>query len=125
MRWNAWWLSCKLAWGQRSFRILSVLIVAVMVIAILFFSEQVIAMGRHHETLAVHYNVYVGIDNVQRWQWSLLLPLGWCLFTLSDIGLAYVTYRRDREAAVSLLVFAGLGGLPWMAFLFYLTVLNR
>lgn len=82
-------------------------------------------MGQRHQTLAFHYNVYVGIDDVRAWEWSLLLPLGWIGFVGANMVFAYTIYRRDPQAALSLLVFAGLSCLPWMAFLFYLTVLNR
>ena len=86
---------------------------------------QVIAGSRHHETMATHYNVYVGIDNVSVWQWSLLFPLGWMLIVAFNVFLSYIFYRRDPQAATSLLLFSALACIPWMVFLFYLMVLNR
>jgi hypothetical protein len=125
VRWNAWWLSCKLAWAQVTFRIVSLLIALVVIGGTIFFVGETIAIGRHHPTLAIHYNVYVGIDDVRPWQWGLLLPLGWFLFSTINTMIAYVFYRRDPQAAMSLLLFTALACIPWISFLFYLTVLNR
>ena len=125
VRRHAWWLSWKLAWSHVVFRILTILIIAIVVLGTVYFTGQVIRMGQRHQTLAFHYNVYVGIDDVRPWQWSLLLPLGWALLVGANLVFAYTLYRRDPEAALSLLIFALLSGVPWMAFLFYLTVVNR
>ena len=107
------------------FRVVSLFIAATVLIGTGYFLEQVLTIGRHHQTLAVHYNVYVGIDDVRSWQWSLFLPLGWLVVTAINLFCSYIFYRRDPQVALSLLLFSGLTCIPWMAFLFYLTVLNR
>lgn len=96
-----------------------------VLVGTIFFFGEVVSAGRHHQTLAIHYNVYVGIDDVRVWEWNLLLPLGCFLITGINLFFAYIFYRRDPQVATSLLLFSGLACIPWMFFLFYLTVLNR
>jgi hypothetical protein len=72
----------------------------------------------------MHYNIYVGIDDVRGWEWVVALPMVWLVLTLLDITFAFGTYRSDQVLASTLVGLALFWSLPWAIFLFYLTVIN-
>lgn len=121
---NAWLFSAKLAWSHKIFRWASLLAVASALVMSGFFLWHVFPSARTSGTFVLHYNIYLGIDEVRSWIWVFLPPLMWIGITLLDIGLALGIYRADAFFAWSLLALAAAWALPWSVALFYLTSMN-
>lgn len=83
-----------------------------------------VPLRRQAETVIVHYNIYLGIDQVRPTHWLFLIPLVWWVFTLVDVGIAYGLYHKDPQLAMSLLYLALAWSVPWLVTLYYLTVVN-
>lgn len=97
-----------------------------MVVASTFFLLSVIPLGHQgHGTLVLHYNVYLGIDDVRAWSWILLLPAVWLVMSVLDLFVAYGLHRRDPQAATGLLVLGCASCIPWMMLFYYLIFMNR
>jgi len=89
-----------------------------------FFLWHVFPAAREHGTFILHYNVYLGIDEVKSWSWVFLPPLVWFGLTLLDVVLAFGIYQADAFFAWSLLVLAVAWAFPWSVALFFLTYIN-
>ena len=124
MRASAWMFSARLAWQRPYFRWMSLATVFMVVAGTLFFLGKILPMRTHTGTLVLHYNIYLGIDEVRSWMWALLLPSVWLLLTLLDLSVAFGSYRTDKQFAMSLIAFAFFWCLPWIGALFYLTLSN-
>ncbi len=97
---------------------------AILTIVVTIFLVKVLPRRGAGGTLVLHYNVYLGIDEVHDWYWIFLLPGVWLILTLADLFLAYGFYRKDKHLALSLILLAFFWGFPWTATLFYLSLAN-
>ncbi len=88
------------------------------------FVLNVLPSAKSHGSLIYHYNIYLGIDDVRGWEWSLILPGIWLLMTLVDVALAYGEFRTDKHLSAALVSLALAWSFPWMGALFYLSILN-
>ncbi|HVM90396.1 MAG TPA: hypothetical protein VMU11_00680, partial [Verrucomicrobiae bacterium] len=75
-------------------------------------------------TFAYHYTVYFGIDDLRAWWWVFFLPSVWIVLTVFDLLIAYGVFRRDQVLSSCLFALAALWAFPWLATLFYLSVIN-
>jgi len=121
---NGWLFSAKLAWSNQVFRWASILAVASALAMSGFFLWHVFPAARQNGAFILHYNVYLGIDEVRSWMWVFLPPLVWLGLTLFDVVLALGIYRADAFFAWSLLVLAVAWAFPWSVALFFLTYIN-
>lgn len=124
MRASAWMFSARLAWQRPYFRWMSLTTLLLVAAGSAFFLWKVLPTRTHAGTVVLHYNIYVGIDEVRAWTWAFLLPSVWLLLTLIDLAVAYGSYRSDKHFAMSLMTFAFFWCLPWAGALFYLTLSN-
>lgn len=125
MRWGPWLFSAKLAWRRRVLRYVTVVTCLLMVGMSGYYWARVLPAGRKSGTVVYHYNIYFGIDDIRAWPWAFLLPAVWIALTSACLFWAFVSYHQDSQFSASLIVFSLLWSLPWMAALFYLTLLNR
>ncbi len=90
----------------------------------IFYFWNTIPAAKSHEFFVMHYNLYLGIDDVRNWQWLFFPPIVWIGITLLDIALAYGMYRTDSYFSLSLILLAFAWSLPFSVALFYLTFVN-
>lgn len=121
---NEWALSFRLAWARLSFRLFGGLTLLATICGSAFFLTRLLRGATSASTIVLHYNVYLGIDNVQMRLWAFLLPGIWMCSTFLNLLLASCSYRRDREMALSLLLFSFFSCFVWMIVLFYLSLVN-
>ena len=121
---SAWLFSAKRLWQSRPLRWAIVFTGALLSTGTAFFFVRMIPLSSPGESVIVHYNIYLGIDEVRPRFWVFLLPLFWWSLTLFDIILACGRYRLDPHWAGSL-VYLGLAwSIPWFITLYYLTLVN-
>lgn len=116
--------SAKLAWQRPVFRFTSVIPFVVCLAASIVFLLTLIPSHVRGGMLVMHYNVYLGIDEVHPWPYIIILPSVWLMMTIADLFIAYGIFRKDPQLAWSLNVLAILFALPWCFALFYLTRMN-
>lgn len=124
MDWSAWVFSAKLAWHHPWVRWMSLTSVALLLVSSTFYLWRVVPAARHNGTAVIHYNIYLGIDDVRHWSWVLGWPALWALVTGVDLAWAYGSYREDRLFSLALVSLAFFWGLPWASALFYLSLMN-
>ena len=123
MHLEAWLFSAKQAWHRPLLRWMTVVTLAMVVLGSSWFLWRVIP-HRQSGTLVLHYNVYLGVDEVRAWEWILLLPGIWFIVSLVDVLCGYGFYHRDPQLAGSLIGLAFFWSVPWMIALYYLTLVN-
>lgn len=124
MIWSAWLFSAKRLWQRPSLRFVTILTGIVLLGGTIFFLVRMIPLASQGESVIVHYNIYLGVDEVRPVYWIFLLPLFWWSLTLFDMILAYGLYRSDPQLATSLVCLAFVWSIPWLVTLYYLTLVN-
>ncbi|HPF95350.1 MAG: hypothetical protein KC582_04830 [Candidatus Magasanikbacteria bacterium] len=124
MNWSTWLLSAKLAWGKPFLRWSTIISVALCLVTSGLFIATVLPEAIQNNAFAFHYNVYFGIDEVKTWLWVFFFPGIWFVLTMLDSLVAYGFYRTDAVLANTSAALALVWALPWMSFLFYLSLLN-
>ena len=124
MNFDAWFFSAKLAWGNLLIRWLSIVTIFLVVAMSGFYVWQIFPSVKGRGYFIMHYNLYLGIDDVRNWPWVFVLPIAWLIITLIDLAFAYGVYRLDVHFAVSLALLAFSWSIPWSGALFYLTFMN-
>lgn len=124
MKFDAWLFSAKLAWDNLWIRWLAILTVAIVLAMSAYYLWRTLPSAQEHDFVVMHYNVYLGIDDVRSWPWIFFLPTLWILLTLADIALAFGFYRADSQFSLSLILSAFAWSLPWAGALFYLSIIN-
>ena len=116
--------SAKLAWHRPLLRYVALGTLILVVAGSAAFFWRVIPARRAAGTMVIHYNIYLGIDEVRGWGWVFLLPSVWLLLTLVDLWWAFGAYHHDPHLAASLVSLALLSALPCAGALYYLARMN-
>lgn len=124
MKPDAWLFSAKLAWDNLWIRWTSILTVLLVLGMSGFYLWNTLPSAQEHGYFVMHYNFYLGIDDVRSWPWLFFLPVVWLVMTLADILVAYGFYRQDSHLSLSLILLAFAWSLPWAGALFYLSFIN-
>jgi len=124
LKFDAWLFSAKLAWHHPWIRWMSLLTGGLVIGVCLFFFWSTIPATHQHEFFVMHYNLYLGIDDVRGWEWLFLFPSVWFIVTLLDFIFAYGLYRTDAYFSLSLMTLAFTWSLPFSIALFYLSFVN-
>ena len=124
MDWSAWAFSAKLAWRHPWVRWLSVATALMFFGATGFYLWRIIPAAQQNGAAVMHYNIYLGIDDVRVWPWVFAWPLLWLTVTVTDLLWAYGQYREDPLVSYALVALAFFWGFPWASALFYLSLIN-
>ena len=117
-------MSASHAWQRPLVRWATVVIAIMVAAGLAFFLWRIIPQRGKGDTLVLHYNLYMGIDQLGSWHWLMLLPALWVVCVLIDLLLAYVFYQRDQQLALGLIALAFGWTLPWLILLYCLTLVN-
>lgn len=124
MHWEEWRFSAKLAWQDPVFRSLIITSTVLYLGTTTFLLWRLLPEGWRTGVLTVHYNVYLGIDDVRPWMFILFFPAIALVVLGIDISVALGLFRRDVLASKTLLS-AGLAAiLIWMINIFFLIRVN-
>jgi hypothetical protein len=124
MRWDEWRFSASLAWRDAFVRhgiVFSFLLVGGMTTYMLW---RLIPEGLRSGVLAVHYTMYLGIDDVRDWPWVLVLPGGMLATLLANVSFAVGVYRYDSVAARTLTAVSCALAVSWAVGCFFLVRIN-
>lgn len=121
---EAWLFSARLAWRRSFFKWFFMLTLLMVIFGSAIFLWKLLSVRAESGTFVLHYNIYLGIDEVRSWPWVFLLPSVWLALTMIDLAVAFGTYRYDPHFAISLLTFAFFWCLPWLVALYYLILTN-
>jgi hypothetical protein len=124
MKWDAWRFSTKLAWQDRVIRWVLLATLVFFVGWSVFLLWRLIPEGTRSGVLILHYNIYLGIDDVRSWPWIFLFP-GIMLGVLGlNTGFAVSLFRTDVLAARSLVILSAFLTAIWAIASFFLILVN-
>jgi len=121
---EGWLYSARRAWQRPLLKWTTVATGLLVVASTLFFLWNMILARQQNGTVILHYNIYLGIDEVRPWWWLFFLPAIWIVLTVVDLFLAYGSYQHDPQFAGSLVFLAFLFSLPCMGAFYYLVRMN-
>lgn len=121
---SAWWFSAKLAWSRTWLKWTASAALLIALLGSFAFLWSVGPTAQRAGTVILHYNIYLGIDEIRPWPWIFLLPAAWVSITALDLAFAFGLYRVDPHFSSSLVVLALAWALPWLGALFYLSLIN-
>lgn len=124
MRREAWSISARLAWHRPRFRAFTLLLLVGVTLVNLFFLVKTVPVVREATTAAIHYNVYLGIDDVRDWVWIFLWPAIWEATIFVGLGVALGVYQKDTLLSYGVLGWLWLWSAPWFIGLMYLLQFN-
>ncbi len=124
MRWDQWRFSARLAWQDRWVRWTMICTVLFYIVMTAFVLSRLIPPGLRSGVLTLHYNVYLGIDEVRSWPWVLLSPGIMLAVILANLTLAFGIFRHDELAARTLLAVTVAVALLWGVGSFFMTAVN-
>lgn len=124
MTWDTWKFSAKLAWQDRFLRVLGIFTLTVFLIWTGFFIWRLVPEGLRSGVLVMHYNVYLGIDDVGAWPRLILSPLMFLVLYMLDLVIAAGIYRSDAIAARALVILGSVTGILWGISSFFLILVN-
>lgn len=121
---DEWKFSLDVAWDDPWYRWQATATLFVALAGSALFLWKMIPEGLRTGLLVLHYNLYVGIDDVRPWPWILLLPLILLCVVGGNLLAAGFLFRRDRVASRVMLCGASLFAALSLTGAFFLTLVN-
>jgi hypothetical protein len=103
MRFEEWKFSFAVAWDDTWCRWQSIGTVIFTCTAIVILLQKMIVVGMQNSLLIFHYNMYLGIDEVQHWSMAFLYAGLLLAVVCIDLLWSFFLFRRDRIASRMLL----------------------
>lgn len=124
MRWDEWRFSAALAWRDIFVRSITgisfVLAGSISGYAI----WRLVPEGMRSGVLALHYTMYLGIDDVRAWPWIFALPGSIFSLLLVNAVVSAGIYRTDVFAARVLSTLSCALTIVWSVGMFFLVRIN-
>ncbi len=117
-------LSAKRAWQNAFIRWNLIGDLLVVIFAGSFFLWRLIPEGLRSDVLVMHYNIFLGIDNVQTWWWIILVPVAMLGVLILNYLLAFYLFRFDALAAKTLAGLTSVLIAVWCVSSFFLMLVN-
>lgn len=124
LNFDEWKFSLDVAWDDPWYRWQSVATILLVIGGSAFFLWRMIPEGLQSGLLVLHYNLYVGIDEVQPWPWVFALPAGLLAIVATDLVASGFLFRHDRIASRVLLCAASTFVLLALVGAFFLSLIN-
>lgn len=96
---DEWKFSLDVAWDDPWYRWQSLATAAGALIGGVLILVRLIPEGLQSGILVFHYNLYVGIDDVQPWPWMIVVIVGFFVIVALDLLASGFLFRRDRLAS--------------------------
>ena len=117
-------LSARRAWQNPFIRWNLIADLVVVVSGGAFLLWRMVPEGLRSGVLVMHYNIFLGIDNVQSWWWIVLIPGSMLGVLLLNYLLAFYLFRLDALAAKTLAGLTSLLIIIWSVSSFFLMLVN-
>ena len=124
MRWDEWRFSAALAWRDTFVRWGNVVSCIFLLITSLYLLWRLIPEGARMGTLALHYTMYLGIDDVRAWPWVFALPALMLILLTMNAAVAAGVYRGDALAARTMTAVSCALTILWSIGSFFLVRIN-
>ena len=102
-----------------------------MICTVLFYSAmtggilfRLIPIGLRSGVLTLHYNIYLGIDEVRPWPWIFLAPMMMLGIILVNQTIAFGMFRHHELAARTLVILTTVFTLLWGVSSFFTMSVN-
>jgi hypothetical protein len=124
MRWGEWKFSAQRAVQDPWIRWTTVIAVVLLVAASVFYLARVIPAGWQSGLTTLHYNVYLGIDDVRAWQWAFSIPALALAVLAVDTLVALGLFRQDPIASRTLTATGLAAIIIWSVAVLFLVLVN-
>lgn len=121
---DEWKFSLDVAWDDPWYRWQSFATTITLILGSGWFLWVMIPEGLRSGLLVLHYNLYVGIDEVHPWPWVFLLPGMLIVMVCTDLLASAFLFRRDRIASRVLLCAGSLFVIMALIGAFFLVSVN-
>ncbi len=124
MRWVDWKFSTRLA-AQDSFVRWPILAAMLIVVGMSsFFLWRLLPEGWQSGVITLHYNVYLGIDDVRSWPWMFAIPASAIGLLLLDMAMVVALHRHNPLASRMISMVCFVSAVLWALGSFFLILIN-
>ncbi|MBU1033192.1 MAG: hypothetical protein ABII13_02290 [Patescibacteria group bacterium] len=124
MRWDEWKFSARRAAQDHFVRWTTVSTVVLFVVTTVYFLIKMLPRGINIGTIVMHYNIYLGIDDVRAWQWLFAIPGIAFVVVLFDLLFAFGIFRKEPLASRTVSAIALASIILWSFGAFFLVMVN-
>lgn len=124
MRWEEWKFSARLATQDRFIRWTAIGTAVLIMGMSAFFLWRLLPEGWRSGVITLHYNVYLGIDDVRAWPWLFALPGAAIATAAVDILFALGFFRQNKLASRTIVAVGFIAAVLWALGSFFLILVN-
>lgn len=124
MRWEEWKFSAQRAAQDHFVRWTAVSTVVMFASATAYLFFKLLPLALKTSIVVVHYNIYLGIDDVRKWQWLFSLPAVALALIICDLLFSFGNFRRDATASRALTAVAFISTALWAVGSFFIILIN-
>lgn len=124
MTWAEWKFSARLGSQDRFIRWTALATAVVLVGMSAFFLWRLLPEGWRSGVVTLHYNVYLGIDDVRPWPWLFTLPGIAAVVTVVDVLCSLGLYRQNPLASRTIMATGFITTALWAIGSFFLILVN-
>lgn len=121
---DAWRFSAKLAWQDRFVRYVGLGTLFLIMAWSAFLLVRLVPEGVRSGVIVMHYNIYLGVDDVRAWPWIIALPAVMFAVYVLNTAIAAGIFRADALAARTLVALALGVTIIWGIATFFITLVN-
>lgn len=124
MRWDEWRFSATLAWRDLFVRSITLTAFTLAGIVSGYTIWRLVPEGMRSGVLALHYTMYLGIDDVRAWPWIFALPASMFMLLIVNTFVSAGIYRADIFAARVLSTLSCALTIVWSVGMFFIVRIN-
>lgn len=124
MRWEEWKFSARRAVQDPFVRWTTVGTVVLFVGMSVLYLVRILPDALRSGVTVLHFNVYLGIDDVRTWPWAFVVP-GFALGMLAlDVLVSLGLHRQDTHASRTIIGIGAVSMAIWAAAVVFLILVN-
>lgn len=119
-----WQLSARRGWHHPFIRWITVGTILCVLGMTSFIAYRLVPVGIRSGVVILHYNIYLGIDQVQAWPWMFVSPAIMFAIVIVNMLFALGCFARHELAAKACVVMTLIIALLWGISSFFLVLVN-
>lgn len=119
-----WQLSARRGWRNPLIRWVTVATLVCIVGMSSFVAWKLLPVGLRSGVVILHYNIYLGIDQVQSWQWMFLSPAIMFGILIVNALFALGCFANHELAAKACVMMTAILTVLWGVSSFFLVLVN-
>lgn len=124
MTWEEWRFSARLAWQDPFIRWTSIATTFFCIGMSAFMLWRLIPEGARAGVLTLHYNIYLGIDEVGPWEWIFIFPGMMFAVLVLNTMFSCGCFRVHSLAARTIMLTTAMLAVLWGVGSFFLILVN-